>query len=96
MFYETDADTPHLDGTNILTHSNVVSVAHVIKGDDAADWTAFEAPFVMREGKAIDQQKLKEGKYNLTIVLTSSKDGQLYNGAIGSTLFVDEIELVTQ
>ncbi|PID88896.1 MAG: hypothetical protein CSB02_00310 [Bacteroidia bacterium] len=50
----------------------------------------------MREGKAIDQQKLKEGKYNLTIVLTSSKDGQLYNGAIGSTLFVDEIELVTQ
>ncbi len=96
VFYETDANTPYLDGTNILTHPNIISITQVLQGNEAADWTFFEMPFIMQEGKTIDQQKLKDGAYNLAIIFSSSKEGALYNGAIGSTLFIDEVEVIVE
>ncbi len=94
VFYETDENTPFLDGTNVLTHPNILSLAQVQNMGETEDWTDFEARFVMKEGKIIDKQKLQDGKYHLSIVFSSSKDGNLYNGAIGSTLLVDEVEVI--
>lgn len=37
--------------------------------------------------------KLAEGKYNLAIVFSSSIRGDHFEGAPGSTLLIDEIEL---
>ena len=45
-------------------------------------------------GKFIDKEKLKDGKYNVAIVFTSSLEGAYFNGAIGSTLLIDEVELI--
>ncbi|MDE6333758.1 MAG: PCMD domain-containing protein, partial [Muribaculaceae bacterium] len=47
--------------------------------------------FVIWPGRTIDQQKLKEGMYNITVVMSSSQDGDYFSGAIGSTLKVDEL-----
>lgn len=96
VFYETADDLQYLDGTNIQTHPNIVSVAQLNNAKETDDWTAFDLSFIQKNGKNIDQEKLKAGKYNLTIVFSSSKEGDLYNGALGSTLFIDEVELISQ
>ena len=45
-------------------------------------------------GKTIDPQKLANGGYNVSIVLSASKDGDVFQGAPGSTLLIDDLELV--
>ena len=44
-------------------------------------------------GKTIDPKKLAEGGYSFAIIMSSSKDGAKFEGAIGSTLYVDELQL---
>jgi hypothetical protein len=39
----------------------------------------------------VDQKKLKEYGYNLALVFSSSKEGASFCGAIGSTLYIDEV-----
>jgi hypothetical protein len=96
VFYETSADLTTLDGTNSLEHPAIVSIARIDPADrkETAEWTRFSIPFKQLEGKVIDQEKLKEGKYNISIVFSSSIDGAQFNGAIGSTLLIDEVELI--
>jgi len=96
VFYETTKEMKYLDGVNILTHPNIISIALLKDAGEHDDWTAFNVPFIYQEGKAIDSKKLKDGIYNLAIVFSSSKDGAIYNGAIGSTLYVDEVELISE
>ena len=48
-------------------------------------------PFTFLEGKTIDRNKMVDGKYSLAIILSSSEDGGNFNGAVGSTLWVDEL-----
>lgn len=43
---------------------------------------------------AFDQQKLESYKYNLAIVFTSSKYGAYFAGVVGSTLCIDDVEVV--
>lgn len=39
----------------------------------------------------IDAEKLTNGGYSLAVVCSSSVDGAIFQGAIGSTLWVDKI-----
>lgn len=41
----------------------------------------------------IDNAKLAKGEYKISIIFASSKDGATFEGAPGSTLLVDEVEL---
>ncbi|PID88302.1 MAG: hypothetical protein CSB06_00985 [Bacteroidia bacterium] len=93
VLYEVDPGNEYLDGTNVLTHPSIVSVARLDKIDEAEDWTFFEIPFALKNGKTIDPERLRLGGYNLTVVFSSSKEGNRYNGAVGSTLLIDEVEL---
>lgn len=95
VFYESTADRPVLDGTNILSEDNeqIISVAQITDAKETDEWTEFNLPFNLREGKSIDATKLKEGKYHLTIVFASSIRGDYFEGAPGSTLYVDEVTL---
>lgn len=93
VFYETDDNVNTLDGTNIFTSPNIISIARISNPQETAQWTEFNLPFVIQPGKTIDRQKLEEGKYNVTIVFSSSKKGDLFEGAAGSTLYIDEVEL---
>ena len=47
-------------------------------------------------GKEINKSKLQDGKYKLSIVLSSSVEGAYFKGAVGSTLYVDELELISE
>lgn len=95
VLFETTEDVQFLDGTNMLSSPNIVAVAEISEEErkGANDWSRFHIPFEMRNGKSIDQNKLESGGYSLTIVMSSSTDGDLFSGAIGSTLLVDEIEI---
>ncbi len=96
IFYETDASTKVLDGTNKFTHPNIISIAQIdTQGKKpTAEWTEFHIPFVMKDGKKVDLEKLKAGKYNLSVLFTSSIDGDDFKGAIGSTLYIDDVEVI--
>ncbi|KGI59923.1 hypothetical protein HMPREF3034_02306 [Prevotella sp. DNF00663] len=94
VFFETSKDTPYLDGTNSLTSPNIVSMARLTEKKETDEWTFFSIKFQPMNGKTIDANKLKEGKYSLAIVMSSSIDGAKFIGAVGSTLYIDEMELL--
>ena len=85
-----------LDGTNVLSEDNpnIISTALIPDRHETDDWTEFSVPFVYREGKSVDPVKLKDGRYRLAVVMSSSQDGDYFCGAIGSTLAVDELSIV--
>lgn len=97
IFYEVDTDaegkTVLLDGTNAFTSDRLISVARISDAHETDEWTPFNIPFVTKEGKSIDAQKLADGKYYVAIVFSSSIRGDLFEGAEGSTLYIDEVEL---
>ena len=100
IFYESTDEVPMLDGNiqeNNYEHPNMVALAlidnpHETKGNQ---WEEFDIVFDYdRYGKTIDPEKLKDGKYNLSIVFAASVNGATFSGAPGSTLMVDEMELI--
>lgn len=94
IFYETSEKVTTLNGTNAFSSPNLISVARIEYTQETDEWTEFQIPFVSRPGKFVDREKLIAGKYNLSIVLSSSLEGDRFNGAVGSTLLVDEMELL--
>lgn len=96
IFYEVTADVQYLDGTNALTSDNIVALARISERKEADTWTYFNIPFQLISGKTIDAEKLKNGQYNISIILSSSIDGGKFNGAVGSTLRVDEMQLLCE
>ncbi|MBO6185827.1 MAG: PCMD domain-containing protein [Chryseobacterium sp.] len=96
VFFETDTELKYLDGTNKFTHPNIYSIAQITDAQriETSNWTEFYIPFNVLNNQTIDQQKLKDGKYSLTLVFTSSIDGDTFAGAVESTLLIDEVELI--
>lgn len=94
VLYEEELDEDNknipLNGHDINTSERRVAVATLSSGAAQAEWTRFELPFEMLEGKTYDSSK----KYQLAIVCSSSKLGDLFKGAGGSTLLLDELEVI--
>lgn len=95
VFYEITEDMEWLDGTNVLSpdNPNIVAIAQLSAEQQGAqeDWTEFSLPFhYLRD---VDPQKLAEGKYSITVVASSSIDGDFFAGAVGSQLMVDLLSL---
>ncbi|MCM1021345.1 MAG: PCMD domain-containing protein [Muribaculum sp.] len=97
----TDAEKAayeYLDGNNVLAEDNpqIICVAEIPNEMRVAteSWKEFDIPFVMRPGKSIDMDKLNSGMYSITIVFSSSIDGDFFSGAEGSTLIVDNVKLI--
>ena len=79
-----------LDGTNVLTSEYIVSKAQLTSLPATDEWTRFEMTF---EGSTADPELLSAQGYSFTVVFSSSKAGDLFEGAIGSTLYIDEVEV---
>ena len=95
IVYEVTADAPYVDGNNSLTSPNIVLKAE-LKAEDhktGSEWVKFDIPFEPQNGKVIDEQKLLDGRYNIAIIMSSSADGAKFEGAVGSTLYVDELHI---
>lgn len=79
-----------LNGHNINESPRHVAVAMLADGTAKAEWTHFEIPFTFVNGKSYDASK----KYYIAIVCSSSKLGDRFQGAGGSTLLLDELEVI--
>ena len=95
VLFETDANLTTLDGANVLTSPSILAIARIEESDrvESDEWRKFKIPFVYKQGKAIDFQKLNDDKYSLTVVFSSSIAGDLFRGSVGSTLYIDEVVL---
>ncbi len=94
IFFETDDEVEYLDGFNRFSSPNLISVARISNQKETDEWTHFYIPFVARPGKVVDKEKLANGGYRLALAFTSSINGDIYEGAEGSTLWVDEVEII--
>ncbi|MCT4219728.1 PCMD domain-containing protein [Elizabethkingia anophelis] len=94
ILFEKSDKNNFLSGDHAFKDPRMVSVAQ-IKADrriETDNWTAFELTFENISGKSFDSSK----EYMYTIVFTSSLEGAIFNGAIGSTLWIDEVSIVTE
>ncbi|MFV0588142.1 PCMD domain-containing protein [Bacteroides reticulotermitis] len=74
---------------NIYTSSRVVAIGSLEGGAQSA-WKEFDLKLEYKQ--AFDATK----KYRMTIVCSSSKDGDKFSGAPGSVLTVDDFELIVE
>lgn len=81
----------YLPGDHNFADSRMVMIARIDETQriETNNWTRFEMPFKAVKGKKFDPK----GHYMIAIVLTSSYEGNMYNGAVGSTLLIDEVEI---
>lgn len=109
VLYEPERDAKGsrvlLDGTNVKTASNIICIADMtaeqaetlrVADIENDEYVQVTVPFVTREGKTFDKTKQNNGEYNLALVFSSSANGAAFEGAVGSTLYVDEVEIVTK
>lgn len=81
-------DVEDLD--RLMDHPLVYKVASVASLPPTNEWTPFEMFF---EGKDAPDDMVARKDFNLAIVFSSSLRGAQFEGAIGSMLFVDEVEV---
>lgn len=83
-----------MTGSHNFEDARMVSVARISNkfAVEASEWTPFEMSFEYENGKSFDPNK----EYMFTIVFSSSKEGAIFNGAIGSTLHIDEVQITLE
>lgn len=91
--HDDDGNPIVLYGDNIKTDSSVAAIAELSPVTPVNEWTEFNVDFIYR--KEIDETVLADRGYNLTIVFSSSRNGKYFCGAIGSTLYVDKVRLIS-
>ena len=102
VLYDNEGQSFTLQGDNVLNHPNIVAIARVTghtyvkEGEDigTAEWNYFDIPFEYY--KEIEKNKLDAYGYNLAVVFTSSIEGAMFCGAVGSTLLVDEVNVICE
>lgn len=90
--YETTEDhdkDERLDGTNIYTSDKIVAI-DVLESGATDGYVSFELNLEYKQ--EFDATKL----YRFAIICSSSKNGTTFSGAPGSTLYVDDIEVIAE
>lgn len=92
ILFESRAKDNFLYGDHDFKDPRNVAIARIPASEriETDSWREVSFPFEMVAGKAYDPTK----EYVLAIVMSSSIDGANFTGAIGSTLIVDDIELI--
>lgn len=91
LFEKSDKDN-YLFGNHNFKDPRMVSVARLDEAQrvETSEWTEFEIEFENVAGKSFDSNK----EYMFTIVFSSSIEGAVFNGAVGSELYIDEVEII--
>lgn len=94
LFEKVAGENNYIQGDHSFKDPRMVMVAKLdekyrIESDQ---YIPFELNFETLEGKSFDPNK----EYMFTIVISSSVEGDVFNGTIGSMLSVDEIEIITE
>lgn len=80
-----------LYGDDVQTSPNLVALARIDITSRVDEWTPFSIDYEYYE--EIDPELLLSRGYSMAIVCSSSTDGNLYMGAVGSTLSVDKFRI---
>ena len=83
-----------LNGSDVKTNSQIVAIADMGFVTPKDNWTEFTIPF--NYTGTVDLNLLHSLGYSLTIVFSSSKKGDQFEGAIGSTLCIDKVRVVCE
>ena len=83
-----------LYGDNVKTSQQVVAIADLGDVGQTNSWQPFEAQFLYRQ--EVDQETLQNRGYSLAIVFSSSNEGDKFEGAVGSTLLIDDVSIISQ
>lgn len=108
VLYQVDSTDETLDG-DLFPSGNpalanppydidprIVLMARIDNTVETDEWTWFELDFEPQNGKTVDRALLETGSYKLAVVFTSSISGAYFQGAVGSTLWVDEVNIVCE
>lgn len=82
---ESVSDSTHPDYKKIIARAEITDTSAKV------EFTKFSVPFIYSE-----DMDYENNDYKLTVVFASSKDGNLYEGAVGSTLVIDDVEVVCE
>ncbi|MGL4805205.1 MAG: PCMD domain-containing protein, partial [Bacteroidales bacterium] len=91
VMYEVSNYNETLTGIDIYTSPKVVATAKMIC-ESTAGFVDFSSNFEFVSGKSYDKTK----KYKLAIVSSSSLEGDKFEGAPGSTLLIESLELISK
>lgn len=81
-----------LYGDDVLSSPLIVSKARIPEVKVTDEWTFFEIPF--EHLSDVDEQLLQNRGYNLALVFAASIHGDTFEGAIGSTLYIDKVRII--
>ncbi len=94
VVYEVDpANFVPLNGDEVLTSDRIVYMSRIDDPGEPQEWTYFNEPFRLMPGKTFDPERVKTNGYAIALVATSSREGAYFRGAIGSTLYVDQLKI---
>lgn len=98
IVFETDDQVKYLDGYGAVESDHLIATAEMedSQKQETDEWTYFNLPFRFKPGKSIDPEKLREGVYHISLIFSSSAEGNDLRGAIGSTLLLDDITLIRE
>ena len=97
VFYKNHDDmgaAVTLDGSIIKTSPLIIAIAELHDIKTVETWTFFDINF--EYSAQIDKQLLENKGYSLAIVFSSSKNGDHFEGAIGSKLLIDDIQIICE
>ena len=84
------------NGTGIDEHIALLARISEQEMTETSEWTKFDLEFKLQNGKTINTEDLKNGKYKLAVVFSSSVMGAYFQGAVGSELWIDEVEIICE
>lgn len=92
IIFESRAKDNYLYGDHDFSDPRNIAIARIPASErlETTSWREVNFPFELVPGKTFEPNK----EYMLAIVMSSSIDGAKFTGAIGSTLIVDDIELI--
>lgn len=83
-----------LNGNDVLSSERIVSLARIDNPGEPQQWRYFLEPFRPMNGKTFDPARAARNGYAIAVVMTSSRQGAYFRGAVGSHLKVDEIRVI--
>lgn len=90
--HDDDGNPIVLYGDNVQTSPYIVAIAKVKNLHASEQWVEWDEEFEYRA--QVDDELLKNMGYSLTVVFSSSVNGDLFEGAVGSTLTVDKARVI--
>lgn len=97
ILYRTDLGESHLNGFTSKTSPSIVARAELTEDVTATPgegYVPFDLVFVY--STEFNTELMNRGLYNLAIIFSSSRYGDEYDGAPGSTLLIDDVEIICQ